>query len=74
MTVSVSSPLRPGRHFTPAIRFGTRSAFLLFLTTIFGVAAFLVLWLFMPETRTGLDDSPGIPDNTGECIAMSKGE
>src|ERR1700684_1940593 len=40
MTVSVPAPLRSQRRLTPAIRFGHRSAFLLFLTTVFGVAAF----------------------------------
>jgi len=40
MTVSVPAPLRARRRLTPAIRFGRRSAFLLFLTTVFGVAAF----------------------------------
>ncbi len=41
MTLSVPSPAsRPGRRFAPAIRFRTRSTFLLILTTVFGVAAF----------------------------------
>lgn len=41
MTVSVpQTTARPGRRLTPAIRFGSRSSFLLFLTTVFGVAAF----------------------------------
>ena len=41
MTVSVPRPApRSGRRLPPAIRFGTRSSFLLFLTTLFGVAAF----------------------------------
>jgi energy-coupling factor transport system substrate-specific component len=41
MTVSVPSPVaRSGRRLTPAIRFGSRSSLLLFLTTVFGVAAF----------------------------------
>jgi energy-coupling factor transport system substrate-specific component len=41
MTVSIpSSPAPRGQRLTPAIRFGSRSSFLLFLTTVFGVAAF----------------------------------
>jgi len=41
MTVSVPQPTaRRGRRLTPAIRFGSRSSFLLFLTTVFGIAAF----------------------------------
>ena len=41
MTVSVSSPTAPSGHrLTPAIRFGSRSSLLLFLTTVFGAAAF----------------------------------
>ena len=41
MTLSVQpSTARPPRRLTPAIRFGTRSSFLLFLTSVFGVAAF----------------------------------
>ena len=41
MTVSVPRPApRPGHRLPPAIRFGTRSSFLLFLTSVFGAAAF----------------------------------
>lgn len=41
MTVSVpKATARPDRRLTPAIRFGSRSSFLLLLTTVFGVAAF----------------------------------
>src|ERR1700728_2531376 len=41
MTASVPQPVtRPARRLTPAIRFGSRSSFLLVLTTLFGVAAF----------------------------------
>jgi energy-coupling factor transport system substrate-specific component len=41
MTVSVPRPApRPARRLPPAIRFGTRSSFLLFLTSVFGAAAF----------------------------------
>ena len=41
MTVSAPQPVaRPGRRLTPAIRFGSRSSFLLFLTTVLGIAAF----------------------------------
>jgi energy-coupling factor transport system substrate-specific component len=41
MTVSVPSSPAPRQHgLTPAIRFGSRSTFLLFLTTVLGVAAF----------------------------------
>jgi energy-coupling factor transport system substrate-specific component len=41
MTVSVPRPAaRAGRRLTPAIRFGSRSSFLLLLTTVFGIAAF----------------------------------
>jgi energy-coupling factor transport system substrate-specific component len=41
VTVSVPSPApRPGRRLPPAIRFRSRSTFLLVLTTVFGVAAF----------------------------------
>jgi len=41
MTVSVPrSSAGPERRLTPAIRFGSRSSFLLFLTSVFGVAAF----------------------------------
>jgi energy-coupling factor transport system substrate-specific component len=41
MTASVPQPtMRPARRLTPAIRFGSRSSFLLVLTTLFGVAAF----------------------------------
>jgi energy-coupling factor transport system substrate-specific component len=40
MTASLSSSASPKRRLTPAIRFGSRSAFLLLLTTIFGLAAF----------------------------------
>jgi energy-coupling factor transport system substrate-specific component len=41
VTVSVpSSTTRQGRRLAPAIRFGSRSSFLLFLTTLFGLAAF----------------------------------
>ena len=41
MTVSVpTATARPDRRLTPAIRFGSRSSFLLLLTTLFGVAAF----------------------------------
>jgi energy-coupling factor transport system substrate-specific component len=41
MTVSVPRPEpRPGHRLPPAIRFGTRSSFLLFLTSVFGAAAF----------------------------------
>jgi energy-coupling factor transport system substrate-specific component len=41
MTVSVPQrTTRRGRRLTPAIRFGSRSSLLLFLTTVFGIAAF----------------------------------
>ena len=41
MTVSVPRPApRPGHRLPPAIRVGTRSSFLLFLTSVFGAAAF----------------------------------
>ncbi len=40
MTLSVSSPASAKRRLAPAIRFGSRSTFLLVLTTIFGLAAF----------------------------------
>jgi energy-coupling factor transport system substrate-specific component len=40
MTVSVPSPAASKRRLTPAVRFGSRSSFLLFLTTLFGIAAF----------------------------------
>ena len=41
MTVSVPRPApRPGHRLPPAIRFGTRSSFLLLLTSVFGAAAF----------------------------------
>ena len=41
MTVSVPRPTaRPGRRLTPAIRFGSRSSFLLIVTSAFGLAAF----------------------------------
>ena len=40
MTVSAPSPTRPKGRPTPAVRFGSRSTFLLLLTTLFGVAAF----------------------------------
>jgi energy-coupling factor transport system substrate-specific component len=41
MTASVPQPTtRQARRLTPAIRFGSRSSFLLVLTTLFGVAAF----------------------------------
>jgi energy-coupling factor transport system substrate-specific component len=40
MTVSVPPPQTSGHRLPPAIRFGSRSSFLLLLTTVFGVAAF----------------------------------
>jgi energy-coupling factor transport system substrate-specific component len=41
MTLSVPQPARrPEHRLTPAIRIGSRSSFLLVLTTVFGVAAF----------------------------------
>ncbi len=41
MTVSLPRPVAQPRHrFTPAIRFGTRSSFLVLLTSVFGLAAF----------------------------------
>ena len=41
MTASVPRPApRPGHRLPPAIRFGTRSSFLLILTSVFGAAAF----------------------------------
>jgi energy-coupling factor transport system substrate-specific component len=40
VTVSVPSPTSSKRRLTPAVRFGSRSTFLLLLTTVFGVAAF----------------------------------
>ena len=41
MTVSVARPApRPGHRLPPAIRFGTRSSFLLILTSVFGAAAY----------------------------------
>jgi len=41
MTVSVPRPARrPEDRLPPAIRFGSRSSFLLLLTTVFGIAAF----------------------------------
>jgi len=40
VTVSVPSPASSRRRPTPAVRFGSRSTFLLLLTTLLGVAAF----------------------------------
>jgi energy-coupling factor transport system substrate-specific component len=40
MTVSVRSSSPPRHRFAPAVRLGSRSTFLLLLTTTFGVAAF----------------------------------
>ncbi len=52
MTVSVPQPTaRPGRRLTPAIRFGSRSSFLLFLTSVFGVAAFA--WPLLVHQSSG---------------------
>jgi energy-coupling factor transport system substrate-specific component len=52
MTVSIPQPTaRPGRRLTPAIRFGSRSSFLLFLTSVFGVAAFA--WPLLVHQSSG---------------------
>ena len=54
MTVSVprSAP-RPGRRRVPAVRIGTRSSFLLLLTTLFGIAAFA--WPLLIHQSSGPD-------------------
>jgi energy-coupling factor transport system substrate-specific component len=50
VTVSVPRPAqRPEQRLSPAIRFGSRSSFLLVLTTVFGIAAFT--WpLLIPQS------------------------
>ncbi|MGO9856808.1 MAG: ECF transporter S component [Acidimicrobiales bacterium] len=52
MTVSVPRPTpRPERRRMPAVRIGTRSSFLLLLTTLFGIAAFA--WPLMIHQSAG---------------------
>jgi energy-coupling factor transport system substrate-specific component len=56
MTVSVPRPEpRPGRRLPPAIRFGTRSSFLLFLTSVFGAAAFA--WPLLIHQASGANSA-----------------
>jgi energy-coupling factor transport system substrate-specific component len=54
MTASVPEPVHQrGRRLTPAIRVGSRSSFLLLLTTVFGIAAFA--WPLLIHQSSGPD-------------------
>ena len=53
-------------------RFGFSTGFL--TLAVFGIAGFLVLWLFMPETRTKDEAPGGASPDTGECVALSEGK
>ena len=64
MTVSVPRPAATSpRRLTPAIRIGSRSSFLLLLTTVFGIAAFawpLLIHQSSGPNRAHSGDAPWI--------------